>query len=166
MRGEADGSERTHDIHSGESAQLERLVPSLEHDVDHDAHFRRHDIVGRGTETCPFLVEGLERMQSTIEQEFQQVTGHEFESLFQMIGKDIVGPVQCLDEGLQSIQFPEKLLSCHTTGIPGTEVKLDLHSCSLSCHEKLCPAYLLTSHFSRSKARCSDCAIDDSIRSM
>lgn len=58
-------------------------------------------------------------MQSTIEQKFEQVAGHEFESLFQMIGKDIIGPVQRLDEGLQSIQFPEKFLRCHTAGIPG-----------------------------------------------
>ena len=80
-------------VDASESTQFEGLISSFEHDINHDTHFSRNDVVRRVSESCSFLFKGLESVQRSTQKQLQQVTRHQLQSLLQMVCKHIIRPV-------------------------------------------------------------------------
>lgn len=101
----------TYHIDAVNGTQFKALVFRVQNDVHHGAHLRWNYIVRR-YECHSFLEPGLKGAVGTLNARLNHVACHKLESLFQMLSEFFVRPMQITNEGLESIEFPEKVFGC------------------------------------------------------
>lgn len=102
-------SDITHSVGAIESAQFERLVLGFENHIDHSAHLGGHNVVGAVPPGTAFPFPHLEGLQRPIDARLHHITGHQFESLFQVFSEHFIRPIEVVNKSLESIQFPKEV---------------------------------------------------------
>jgi hypothetical protein len=105
---EHDYGTKTHHVDAIHRAQLERLILRVQYHVDHRAHLRAYDVVGR-YESDWLLQPLLEGLLCSLQTRLNHVAWHELQALFKVLTELRVGPVQIANEWLKRVELPEEI---------------------------------------------------------